>query len=92
MQRRMQVQVLVSGEPQRAGFRAALQREAQRWGIVGWVRNLEDGAVQAVFQSSESNVNAMVGWCRGGPLREFVQEVTVKRQPLEAFSVFDVRQ
>ncbi len=91
MQRRIQVHVLVSGRVQSAGFRAALQRNAQRWGVVGWVRNLEDGRVEAVIQSSEANVNAMVGWCQRGPLQEFVEQVEVKRQPLEAFSMFDLR-
>ncbi len=82
----------ISGRPQEAGLRAALQREAQRWGVVGWVRNLEDGAVEAVVQSSEANVNAMIFWCRRGPLQAFVDDVVARRQPLEAFSGFDARQ
>lgn len=91
MQRRIQVKVWVTGAVQGAAFRSALQREAQRWGVRGWVRNLEDGRVESVMQAPESTINAMVGWCRGGPLKDFVEDVTVEKQPLEAFLGFDVR-
>ncbi len=91
MQRRLQMHLMVSGNVQEAGFRAALQRNALRWGVVGWVRNLEDGRVEAVIQSTEANVNALIGWCQRGALHEYVEDVQVKRQPLEAFSTFDAR-
>ncbi len=91
MQRRLQVRVFISGDIQKAGFRSAFHREALRWGVVGWVKNLEDGRVEAVLNSTESNINNLVGWCRAGPLRELVEDVQVSRMPPEAFLSFSVR-
>ncbi|MSP91961.1 MAG: acylphosphatase [Myxococcales bacterium] len=89
--RRIQVHVLVSGVVQGVGFRAIAQREAKRRELLGWVRNLEDGRVEAVIQGPEPEVNAMVGWCRKGPLHASVSAVDVERQPIEAFHGFDLR-
>ena len=89
--RRIQVHVLVSGRVQGVGFRATLQREAKRRELQGWVRNLEDGRVEAVIQGFESEVNALVGWCRKGPLHAAVSAIEVVRRPIEAFHGFDLR-
>ncbi len=91
MQRRVQVHVLVSGEVQGVGYRFSTQRQATAWGLRGWVRNLPDGNVEAVFQGPEASVDAMVAWCKQGPLRASVVEVVAARQPVEAFEGFDVR-
>jgi acylphosphatase len=89
--RRVQVRVLVSGRPQEVAFRALVSRQAQSWSLLGWVRHLEDGRVEAVFQGPQSSVDAMLSWCRKGPLHAVVEDVAVERQALEAFHGFDVR-
>lgn len=91
IRRRIQVRVLILGQPQEVAYRAMAGRQAARFGLVGWIRHGEDGCVEAVFQGPESSVAAMVGWCRAGPLRGMVAEVREERQGLEAFHGFDVR-
>jgi acylphosphatase len=61
------VRVLVSGDVQGVGFRWATRAEAASRGLVGWVRNLPDGRVEAVFEGAPEDVDALVAWCRTGP-------------------------
>jgi acylphosphatase len=90
-ERRIQVRVLVSGTVQGVSYRAFTRREAEKLNVVGWVRNLDDGRVEGVFQGSQRAVDAVVAWCRRGPLRAVVTDVEVAPMPLEAFHGFDVR-
>ncbi len=69
--------VLVSGRVQGVWFRDRCRSEARARDVAGWVRNLPDGRVEAVFEGSPSAVDAMVGWCRVGPPRARVDRVDV---------------
>ena len=60
-------QISVSGRVQGVGFRDALQREARRLGVTGWVRNRADGSVEAVLQGSPEAVEKIIVWARRGP-------------------------
>lgn len=79
-----QVRVLVSGLVQGVGFRHATYRQALREGVTGWVRNLPDGRVEAVFQGPPDPVDAMARWCEHGPGLARVDEIDVQREPAEA--------
>lgn len=61
------VRVLVSGKVQGVWFRESTRQEAQRLGVGGWVRNLPDGRVEAVFTGPANAVDQMVAWCHRGP-------------------------
>ncbi|QYZ79469.1 acylphosphatase [Methanofollis formosanus] len=61
------VHVFVSGRVQGVFFRDATSEEAARHGVTGWVRNLPDGRVEAVFEGEAEGVEAMLGFCRRGP-------------------------
>ena len=67
----------ISGRVQRVAFRYATQRQAERHGLAGWVRNLADGRVEAVFEGEPASVTAMVEWCRQGPTGARVDHVDV---------------
>jgi acylphosphatase len=69
--------VIVSGRVQAVGFRWACREQARRLGVGGSVRNLSDGRVEAVFEGSETAVDAMVTWCRTGPSWADVTSVEV---------------
>ena len=74
---------ILSGLVQGVGFRAATFRQAQRYSSLrGYVRNLPDGRVEAVFAGEEDAVLAMVAWCRIGPAQARVIEMAVKEEPL----------
>jgi acylphosphatase len=59
--------VLVSGKVQGVFFRSSTKDVAEELGISGWVRNLDDGRVEAVFEGEKEEVDKMVEWCRNGP-------------------------
>jgi len=59
--------VLVSGKVQGVFFRSSTKDKAEELGISGWVRNLSDGRVEAIFEGEKEDVDKMVEWCRKGP-------------------------
>jgi acylphosphatase len=76
------VRVLVSGDVQGVAFRWSTREEAAGRGLSGWVRNLPDGRVEAVFEGPPDEVDAMVAWCRAGPRWATVSRVdAVEEEP-----------
>lgn len=63
----VRVHVFVEGRVQGVAFRYYTWHEAQRLGIQGWVRNLPDGRVEAVYEGSRAAVEEMLAWTRHGP-------------------------
>ncbi|NLI32698.1 MAG: acylphosphatase [Deltaproteobacteria bacterium] len=63
------VHVWIRGRVQGVYFRAYTRDTALREGVTGWVRNLPDGRVEAVFEGEAEKVQRMLAWCReGSPL------------------------
>jgi acylphosphatase len=83
--------VVVDGRVQGVFFRDSCQREAAARRLGGWVRNRNDGAVEAVFEGPADAVDAVVAWCRTGPPRARVDRVTVSDEPPEGLTSFRVR-
>lgn len=75
----IRVQLRISGRVQGVGFRWATQDEAERRGLTGWVRNADDGAVEAVAEGDEAAVEGFVTWCRSGPPGARVDQVRERR-------------
>ena len=69
--------VLVRGDVQGVFFRDSTRQEAESRGVAGWVRNRDDGSVEAVFEGSADAVEAMIEWCRSGPSRADVEDMDV---------------
>ena len=68
----------IRGRVQGVGFRMYLQREAQRHGVSGWVRNRTDGSVEAVMQGAPDAVQAVIEWAHHGPPSARVTDVEVR--------------
>ena len=84
--------VLVSGQVQGVSFRDATRSQAQQLGLNGWVRNTEDGQVEAVFEGEPEAVREMVEWCKSGPSSADVEDVSVENEyPSVDLSGFEVR-
>jgi acylphosphatase len=83
--------VWVSGRVQGVWFRDACQQRARAEGVGGWVRNLMDGRVEAVFEGATGAVERMVAWCREGPPRAHVTDVEVRRELAVGEQGFAVR-
>ncbi len=69
--------VFVSGLVQGVFFRAETRDRARQLGVTGWVRNLWDGRVEAVFEGEDWAVERMVDWCHRGPRSARVDNVEV---------------
>jgi len=91
MSARVRRHVWVSGVVQGVFFRAETYRMATSLGLAGWVRNLPDGRVEAVFEGPASAVDAAVEWCRNGPPHAVVERVEVVEEPEEGVSGFSIR-
>jgi acylphosphatase len=84
--------VTVRGRVQGVGFRYHTAHTAARHQVTGWVRNLPDGSVQGCFEGEESEVAAVVQWCRRGPDQAQVEELVENRDDYTGeFTEFSIR-
>ncbi|GAA4284123.1 hypothetical protein GCM10022261_16540 [Brevibacterium daeguense] len=82
------VSVVVTGNVQGVYFRDTCRQVARRHSVRGWVRNREDGSVEAVFAGSDDAVDALVDWSRIGPDAAVVESVVT--EPLVQFDQSDL--
>ena len=83
--------VLISGRVQGVFFRDTSRQQARLLQLAGWVRNLPDGRVEAVFQGEAAAVQQMIDWSHQGPPRALVEEVEVSWEDPQSESGFYVR-
>jgi acylphosphatase len=83
--------VLVSGRVQGVYFRQSTADEAAALGVAGWVRNLPDGRVEAVFEGARELVDTAIAWCGVGPARAHVEAVDVTDEAPEGLIGFRLR-
>lgn len=70
--------LVIHGRVQGVFFRNSMRREAQRLGIVGWVRNTAEGTVEAMVQGEKAAVGSIVQWAHRGPEYAQVNKVEVE--------------
>jgi acylphosphatase len=75
------VYVYISGRVQGVFFRAETQSTAINLNLTGWVHNIADGRVEAVFEGDDDNIDKMLAWCHIGPPAARVEEVLTEEQP-----------
>jgi acylphosphatase len=88
---RIRAHVFVSGTVQGVRYRASTRDAARDHGVAGWVRNLDDGRVEAVFEGSDESVEAMIEWCDTGSRMASVDDVDVSYEDPTGESGFQVR-
>jgi acylphosphatase len=71
------VHVLITGRVQGVFFRAYTRVAAQTIGVTGWVRNLPDGRVEAIFEGDSDKIEKMIKWCYEGSPMSRVARVEV---------------
>ena len=69
--------VRIYGKVQGVWFRANTKEMADKLGIKGWVRNVPDGSVEAVFEGDDEAVEEIIKWCHHGPPLARVDKVEV---------------
>jgi acylphosphatase len=88
----VRVRLFISGTVQGVSYRASTQEQARKRDLVGWVKNLEDGRVEALVQGTKDKVEELVAWCRRGPPAAKVEKVVVTFEDVnDEFRSFDAR-
>jgi len=70
--------VLIFGFVQGVGFRQAVKRKARFLGLTGWVKNLPDGSVEAMFSGPKKNIEEAIRFCKAGPFLSEVKDIDIK--------------
>jgi acylphosphatase len=83
--------VVVTGRVQGVFFRDSCRTQARAEGVRGFVRNRADGSVEAEFEGPEAAVERLIAWCRVGPPRAHVDDVTIERIETVGEPAFRVR-
>jgi len=83
--------VVVHGRVQGVFFRDSVRQRADGRGLAGWVRNRDDGAVEAVFEGDQEAVEDLVRFCESGPSSADVERVDVSDEEPEGLEGFAVR-
>lgn len=74
---RVRAHVFVTGKVQGVYYRQNTMETAKKHGVTGWVRNLPDSRVEAVFEGEAGSVDSVIEWCKRGPPRAEVNGVEV---------------
>ena len=86
-----QVHLWISGNVQGVGFRASMRRRAKNNDVTGWVKNLEDGRVEAVLEGEEEDVAKVMDWTRKGPNIANVENIKLEEGEPEFLETFEVK-
>lgn len=87
----IRLHVRISGRVQGVFFRESTRQAAERLKVGGWVRNVSDGTIEAVFEGPAAAVAQAVAWSRHGPPGASVDDVQVDREPPAGERGFRVR-
>jgi acylphosphatase len=87
----VQARVRFYGRVQGVFFRANTERKAIEMGINGYVKNMPDGSVEAVFEGDETKVKKVIDWCSTKIRAARVTDVDVKYETIEDFNDFEIR-
>jgi acylphosphatase len=88
---RTRAHVFVSGNVQGVFYRASTRDEARQRDVDGWVKNRNDGRVEAVFEGQEDAIEAMVEWCHTGSSQATVEDVEVEYEDPEGEEGFGIQ-
>ena len=83
--------IVVRGRVQGVFFRDSMRRIAESRGVAGWVRNRDDGAVEAHVEGESGAVESVTRWAREGPRHADVSDVEVSETAPEGLGGFQIR-
>lgn len=87
----MQTHVIISGSVQGVGYRQFVKKHALELVLTGWVKNVADGSVEAVFQGSKEAIEKMIAFCKKGPFLAEVEDISVtweeEQQEFDSFKI-----
>ena len=84
------LRLFISGTVQGVMFRKYIEDEANKIGVRGFVRNMDDGRVEAIIEGVDEKVNVMLDICRKGTAHSQVREVQVQEIKNQGFVGFKI--
>jgi acylphosphatase len=83
--------VVVSGRVQGVYFRDSTRERARAAGVTGWVRNADDGTVEAHLEGPADEVEQVLDFMRSGPPRAEVTDVAATDAEVAGYDRFELR-
>ena len=84
--------IFLSGRVQGVFFRENTKNKAKELGVFGWIKNLADGQVEAVFEGSKEDIEQIIEWVKKGPPLAKVEKVEVLEQKYQGeFKDFEIK-
>ena len=88
---KMRAHIFVRGRVQGVFFRQKTKQKAESLGVKGWIKNLDDGRVEAIFEGEEEDVKTLVDFCKKGPKGAIVTGFTLNREQFSGeFENFEI--
>jgi len=84
------VRLLIKGRVQGVFYRATARDVARKEGLKGWVRNTEEGHVEAIASGTQEQIDRFVAWCRRGPAQAVVTDIEIENLPEQTFGSFQI--
>lgn len=84
------VHLIIKGKVQGVFFRASAKDSADEIGVSGWVKNTEDGNVEAMANGNEAQIQKFIEWCKTGPRRAVVSDIVITYKEEEIFDGFRI--
>lgn len=84
------VHLVIKGKVQGVFYRASAKDVADEIGIVGWVKNTEEGNVEIMAGGSKEQIEKLIEWCKKGPRRANVTDVLVTEVEEQSLKTFEV--
>ena len=92
MNKKIRFHIFVQGRVQRVFFRQSARIKAKQLGVFGWIKNLEDGRVEAVIEGEAKKVEKMLEWSKKGPLLANVENIEIKPEKYQKkFNNFEIK-
>lgn len=89
---KLRAHLFVSGKVQAVFYRETTKKKAEKLGVSGWVKNLRDSRVEAIFEGNKLSVEKMVNWARKGPFWAKVEALDVVWEDYTGqFSSFEIK-
>lgn len=85
------VHIYITGNVQAVGFRADTRTRARNNDVTGWVKNLEDGRVEAVLEGEKEDVAEVMDWMLEGPTMANVENIELEEEEPVFVESFDIR-
>jgi len=85
------VHLTIEGKVQGVFYRATAKDVAEEIGVTGWVKNTYEGNVEIVATGTEEQLRKLIDWCRIGPKRAVVKNLTIDNKSEEFFKTFEIR-